>query len=172
MSIHDETKFPNAFVRFRRQAGLVPTILWCVCSVAFAVLMTLDVASKGLTSPMLGCLAGALLAVLARPLLLLKPMFTMHAFRVLWFAMLLYGFIGHRVLGRPDWSWWLIFTLVGFYLAASFVFWSSKFLYIGKLIAEMPERSERDDDDHEEDEQDDAIVDQQVEEARRRGAKA
>lgn len=170
MGIHDETRFPNAFVRFRRLVGLVATVLWSICSAFILLLAVLDILKLGAHSPFLGCVAGIAIALVIRKAIFVKPMLTAHALRAMWLVIMIYIFIVHRSIGAPTWSSWLMFGLAGFYLAATFVFYSSKFLYIGKLISELPERSDKDDPHHEEAEEED-VVDQEVEEARRREAR-
>jgi hypothetical protein len=172
MGIHDETRFPNAFVRFRRQIGLIPTILWSVCSAFFVLLAVLDISKLGAKSPILGCVAGAALALLIRSVMFVKPIFTMHTLRAMWLVIMIYVFIVHRTLGAPTWSSWLMFGLAGFYLSATFVFYSSKFLYIAKLLETLPPQHANDGPPHEEDDQQEAdgLIDQEVEEARRREA--
>lgn len=172
MGIHDETRFPNAFVRFRRQLGWLSTILWAACTAFFVVLIVLDIAKLGANTPLLGCLVGAAIAMISRRVLFVKPVHTIHAFRVLWFVIIIYVFIVHRTLGAPTWSSWLMFGLAGFYLSATFVFYSSKFLYIAKLLETLPPQHSNDGPPHEEDDQQEAdgLIDQEVEEARRREA--
>jgi hypothetical protein len=172
MGIHDETRFPNAFVRFRRQVGFPGMALWVAFATFFLIVCGAELAVVGFSSRFVASIAGSILGVLLRPAMLAKPWFTSIAIRALWLVIALYILLVHNQVGKPTWSWWLISGSWGFYLSATFVFYSSKFLYIAKLLETLPPQHANDGPPHDEDDQQqaDGLIDQEVEEARRREA--
>lgn len=130
---------PNALVRFQKMAGWIRTVLFGLVFVALTSLAIVEIVGGNITSPLVWFLPGLLLGALLQPLLVLQPVWTAKVLNGFWLVYMLYVLLGHKALGKPQWSDCLIFASAGLYLAASFVFYSSRLLYIASLVAESPD---------------------------------
>jgi hypothetical protein len=166
MSMHDETRFPNAFVRFKRNVGMLGVCVWSAFASIFAIGCAAETARGGWSGKLVAAAIGVAVAIALRPLMFLKPSRTLNALMLTFVGVLFWGTTLHRPLGKPDWSVWLMWGTCVFLLAAFFVFWSSKFMYIAKMLEELPPQPQPANDARDAE----ATIDQEVEEARRREA--
>ncbi len=117
-------------------AGWPRTIVFCLVFLLMLSLMVFELARFNLGSPAIWFLPGLVFGVFLRPVMLAHPPMTLKVINVFWFVYFLHAFVGHKVLGKPHWSECALFALGGLYLTASFVFYSSKLLYVASLVVE------------------------------------